>query len=567
MNANWKALAGLILISTLTVGNAQTTTGSASNSVGKKTAHRIHRAVKRSSIEAQIEELQKDMQEQRSQINALTQQLSERNAALEKAQQAAAEAQSAAQQAQQAAQSQQAAVASSNQSVSNLQNAVADLKKSTHAQVATIKTQQTKYAKKSDLSDLAFGKVKIGGLFYGDWAYYNNTGFGPQFLTQLNQTGPGNDGFNSFDITRTYINFLYTPTDSVTLRLTPNIYRMVNGSSSAIGNGSGAQIGGSTNGNLGFRLKYAYIQLNSLFKGSSAFSKDKVRIGQTMNPLVDWEEGLYGYRFVNLTPWNYLSLSSTYTGAEINGPIMHNGKEYLDYQIGAFNTASFHSIEQNDKKQAMGRVTWYPLGTKIDRTGLGFTIFENYGYNTKTPDTKSTPLNRLAILGHYQSPKKGYELVGEYDLGRNAFSTGNMFSGAGPTSTGAYAAFNSLASAILAGDKTRQQGFAFFGHAQLGKSPFKLFGMYHYFEPNTKISGANPLNFARTVGGISYAYNKHLTFALDDQNLTYTHGQFNMTAQQIASFSPSLAETYPDGIPNVVPGSTNAIFMNMQFSY
>ncbi len=141
MNANWKALAGLVLVSTLTVGNAQTTE-SASTSAAKK--HHPHRTVRKSSIEAQIEALQKDMDAQRSQIEALQQQLSERDAELQKAQQDAAQAQASAQQAQQAAQSQQAAVNASNQSVSSLQNAVADLKTSTSAAVAKVKTQQAK---------------------------------------------------------------------------------------------------------------------------------------------------------------------------------------------------------------------------------------------------------------------------------------------------------------------------------------------------------------------------------------------------------------------------------------
>lgn len=568
MKTNWKALAGLVLVSTLASGYAQTTADTASTTP-KRTARRTHHHVapRRSTVETQIDALRQDMNAQRSEIDQLKQQLSQRDAQLQQAQQSAAAAQAAAQQAQQAAQTQQAAIETSNQSVTSLQGAVADLKTHTHEVAESVQSEQKQYAKKSELSDLAFGKVKIGGLFYGDWAYYTDTGFGPQFLTQINQPGPGNGGFNSFDVTRAYINILYTPNDAVTLRFTPNIYRMVDGSSTAIADGNDAQIGGSTNGNLGYRLKYAYIQFNSLFSGSSAFKKDQIRIGQTMNPLVDWEEGLYGYRFVNLTPWNYLSLSSTYVGAEINGPITSNGKEYLDYQIGVFNTASFHSIEESDKKQAMGRLTWYPFGTKTDRTGLGLTLFEDYGYNTKFPDAKSTPLNRLAILAHYQSPKKGYELVGEYDLGHNAFSTGNLFSGAGPTSTGAYAAFSSLSSALLGGDKTRQQGFAFFGHADLGHSPFAVFGMYHYFQPNTKISGNDPLDFGRTVGGVSYKYNKYLTFALDDQNLNYVHSQFTMTPAQIATFSPSLAAKYPTGIPNAVPDGTNAIFMNMQFSY
>ena len=421
------------------------------------------------------------------------------------------------------------------------------------------------------LSDLAYGKVKIGGVFYGDWAYYTNTGFGPQFLTQLNQDGPNNSGFNSFDITRTYLNFFYTPNDAVTLRLTPNIYRQVD-VSKATGNGSGSAISSSSNGNLGFRLKYAYVDFNTLFTASDAFKNDKLTVGQTTNPLVDWEEGLYGYRYVNLVPWNYLSLSSTYTGVTLHGPIEFNGKEYLDYHIGVFNTASFHAIETNDKKQGMARLTWYPLGTTSDRTGLGVTGFEDYGYNTKTPDAKSTPLNRLAVLLHYQSHSKGYLFAGEYDLGRNAFSAGNLFSGAGPADEFGlgptqFATFDALADAILAGKRTRQQGFDFFGHVRLGHSPFSLFGMYERFQPNTKISGTNPLDFERIVGGISYKYNDHFEFSFDDQNLNYYHDQFTMSPAQIATFSKTLAAANPNGIPSVVPDPTNAFFINLQFTY
>lgn len=430
---------------------------------------------------------------------------------------------------------------------------------------------QAKEKVEEKLSDLAHGKIKIGATFYGDWAYYTDTGFGPQFLTQLNQDGPGNAGFNSFDITRTYLNFLYTPNEAVTLRLTPNIYRQVD-VSGATGNGKGSGIASSSNGNLGFRLKYAYAQFNTLFQGSDAFKKDNLRVGQQMNPLVDWEEALWGYRYVSLVPWNYLSLASTYTGVALNGPIEFNGKEYLDYQIGAFNTASFHAIETNDKKQGMVRLTWYPLGTTADRTGFGVTGFEDYGYNNKTPDTISTPLNRVAILVHYQSHSKGFLVAGEYDLGRNAFSTGNLFSGAspgdliglGPTP---FATFSSLASALLAGTHTRQQGFDFFGHVRLGHSPFSLFGFYEYFQPNTRISGTNPLDFERTVGGISYKYNDHFEVSFDDQNLNYFHKQFTMTPAQIATFSTSLAAANPSGIPNVVPNGTNAFFINLLFNY
>jgi hypothetical protein len=147
MNSNWKALAGLVLVSSLAAGSAQTTTDSASTSAHKKTAHRARHVVKRPSVESQIEQLQKDMDAQHSQIEALQQQLSQRETELQKAQQDAADAQAAAQQAQQAAQSQQAAVAASNQSVSSLQSAVSDLKTSTNAAVDRVQRQQARLRK------------------------------------------------------------------------------------------------------------------------------------------------------------------------------------------------------------------------------------------------------------------------------------------------------------------------------------------------------------------------------------------------------------------------------------
>ena len=36
-----------------------------------------------------------------------------------------------------------------------------------------------------------------------------------------------------------------------------------------------------------------------------------VTLGAQQNPLFGWEEDLLGYRFVYLSPWNYLGLSSS----------------------------------------------------------------------------------------------------------------------------------------------------------------------------------------------------------------------------------------------------------------
>ena len=41
---------------------------------------------------------------------------------------------------------------------------------------------------------------------------HTHPSFGPQFLTEINQPGPGNDTVNAFDLSRADLNFLFTPT-------------------------------------------------------------------------------------------------------------------------------------------------------------------------------------------------------------------------------------------------------------------------------------------------------------------------------------------------------------------
>jgi hypothetical protein len=421
----------------------------------------------------------------------------------------------------------------------------------------------------SDSIVLASGKIKIGALAYADYAYYYNTGFGPQFLTQTNYAGAGNDSYNAFEVSRTYLNFVYSPNDFISFRIVPNIYRQFAG----VTNNKVGKVGAvpaSADGNLTFRLKYGYAELNA-FRNTDAFKDDNIRFGQQMNPLVDWEEGLYGYRYVNLVPWNYLSLSSTYTGASINGPIKVNGKQYIDYQIGIFNDANFHVFNQSETKTGMARVSFYPFGASSKYEGLGITGFVDYGYGNTAPDTATKVVERVAGLVHYTSPHNGYQLAAEYDFGRNAFSLGNLFSGAGPQDafglgTTQFAGMTDLATAILAGTHTRQKGFDVFGHADIPNTKFTLFGMYQFFQPNTNIP-KNPIDFDRLVVGINYTYSKHLRFAVDSQNVLYRHNQFTYPASSLAQFSSKLAAANPNGIANAVPPDVQAIFLNMEFSF
>ncbi len=317
-----------------------------------------------------------------------------------------------------------------------------------------------------EFGDRWYKKISVGTLIYADYRYYTHTGFGPQFLTQQVWPGPGNNSFNSFDITRTYLDFKFTPTEDVSARVTPNMFLIVNTGSKCTNSSVTVTIGGvkttipgqkctassgdadglstgfgqTTDGNLGFRVKYAYLDYNTFFKKIlkvAPMSDDKFTFGQQQNPLVDWEENLWGFRYTALTPWNFLSLSSTQVGFAMKGPIKFHEKQYADYDVGVYDDASFHATETSAYKQVMGRVTVNPFGANSRYDGLGLTGFYDYGYKqTCTPDENAFNATcghvaRAAGIAHYTAESWG--VIGEWDYGHNAFSAGNLFSGSGPS--------------------------------------------------------------------------------------------------------------------------------------
>ncbi len=455
-------------------------------------------------------------------------------------------------------------------------------------------------------------KFRVGTLVYGDYRFYTHTSFQPQELTQITNPGPWNNNYSSFDISRAYLNFFFFPTKDWALRLTPNIYKTIGSSNDKVGQNTG--FGSNLDGNLGLRLKYATLQYSGLWDkllDVPALKGGTVSMGEIANPLVAWEEDLYGFRYVNLTPWNYLSLSSTQLGISLEGPIKIFGGEkvYADYGLGVYDNSSFHAFEQTDTKQVMGRLSVYPFGNVWRFQGLGLTGFYNYGYGNTLPDTASVPtvlkgsnahITRIAALLHYSAEQWG--LAGEFDYGNNAFGAGNLFSGSGPgdefgfvTGTPAksgtisgntcssttpcynvasgFGAQTGAWNALLNNGQARELGYDFFGHYHIPGTNLTAFGMFQWFLPNDKVR-TDPLDFQRFIVGMSYQYNEFLRFAIDNQNFLFYHNQMSLPVSYLETFnyvpgSKLNGQLLPKtgSIPNLVPFDTHSIFLNMEFNY
>jgi hypothetical protein len=473
------------------------------------------------SVEEQIQALKHDLE---GQIDGLKTDLANKDEQLKLAQQTAAAAQAAAAKAQAAADAQQQAVTDNTTAVTTLQSSVSDLKGNQVSLATTISDETSKIKKtEADLGPLASAHLKIGATVFADWSYWSDYDGSTAFID--NQTKPSSvkdQNYNAFEVTRTYFNLLFTPTDAVSLRITPDIYRtsavtaVTSTASTCTALPCTPTITNTytTDQSLTFRLKYGYIDLNKLFAGSKYLKDTKITFGQTQNPLTDWEEGLTGHRYTYKMPMDFSSgLSSTYVGVRAHGPVKFNNKEYIDYDLGVFTNGSYSTTELSDTKQFMGRATWYPLGTKTDRTGLGATIFGGYGTTNVAPSSAATGqygLDRLVIIGHYQTADKAYLITGQYDLSHNVKANG-----------------------------VTQKGYAFEGNARLGgaKSPFHAFGLYQYYEPNSNLTTNDATKYSRTVGGIAYKLNKNLDISLGDSNYHYDKAAGKNDANAVSVFT------------------------------
>ncbi len=441
----------------------------------------------------------------------------------------------------------------------------------------------------TEFGDRWYKKISVGTLVYAYYGFWSHTGFGPQFMdANMQWPGPGNNSFNEFAINRTYLDFKFTPIDDVSMRITPDMYAMVNTGTTCTATSptkctarSGDKVGTNTgwaqtdDGNLGLRLKYAYLDYNTFFQKVlkiAAMHDDKFTFGQQQNPLVDWEENLWGFRYTALTPWNYLSLSSAQVGAAMKGPIKFNETQYADYDFGVYDDASYHALEQSAYKQVMGRVTVNQFGATSRYDSLGLTGFYDFGYSQKcTPDENELTGNngtcghlaRASGLVHYTAEHWG--VIGEWDYGHNAFSSANLYSGSGPadaigiptTGESSFTAWNKMVGGIL-NSQAVQEGADLLGHYDIPHTPFTLFGLLQWFQPNTRIQ-KDPLDFTRYDLGVQWMINRYLRVAFDSQAIQYYHSQFTFNAGQLGAKSVA--------VPFAVPRDTHAFFLHLEFRY
>jgi hypothetical protein len=166
--------------------------------------------------------------------------------------------------------------------------------------------------------------IRIGATLFADYTY----------TTSPEATDAAGNTYHpsQFNVGRSYLNVTGNISHLVAFRFTPDISRET---------GTGT----SLNGSLVFRVKYAYAQLNLddwMEKGSW------VRFGMHQTPWVDFEEGIYRYRFQG----QVFSEREGYLSSSDAGVSMHYAlpSDYGDIHAGVYNGENYNHAEINGQK-------------------------------------------------------------------------------------------------------------------------------------------------------------------------------------------------------------------------
>jgi len=228
--------------------------------------------------------------------------------------------------------------------------------------------------------------VKVGGTIFANYTYLEEP-----TITDVD----GNEvNANSFDVTRAYINVTGSIHHLVSFRITPDILRETAG---------GLNVAGS----LVLRLKYAYGQFNlddSWTRGSW------VRLGLQQTPYIDYDEGIYRYRYQGPT---FTDVEKYLTSSDFGLSLHYNFPgNYGDLHGGIYDGDGYSKADANDEKALQMRVSFRPVPNGGIIKGLRLTAFydaDHYANN----DAKTRFVANVAFEHRYVNA--AIEYLNAYD--------------------------------------------------------------------------------------------------------------------------------------------------------
>lgn len=240
-------------------------------------------------------------------------------------------------------------------------------------------------------------KLKIGGVL---WPFY---------VYDLTE---GAEGENAWDVGRAYVNISPSWGERLYGRITPDLVR----EGPAVDPATGERFPVNTTGSLVFRLKYGYL-------GYKAAPWADLRIGMQQTPFVEFEENVWGHRFVAKSVVDeFYGMSSSDFGLAVRSKLLDGGLEVV---VGGYNGEGYNRSETNKYKEVGARVTGriLPAG---DEPGLRVTGF--YSYGLRAADAEKV---RAVGMLSYESPL--FTAATQYTYLQEGDGLGSTVTGGGPS--------------------------------------------------------------------------------------------------------------------------------------
>ena len=237
--------------------------------------------------------------------------------------------------------------------------------------------------------------IRVGITLYPNYTFVEK----PKITDANGNTVP----FNAFDVTRAYLNFTGQISHLIAFRVTPDVTRA-------------ASAGANINNNLVYRIKYAYGQFN-LDDWTGKWKQTWVRIGANQTPFVDWEEGVYRYRFQGTVFTERVGrLTSSDFGMSFHTNIPNN---YGEIHTGIYNGEGYTQSEVNNQKAWQTRITVRPLPSSNSGSLRGIRLTAFYDWDHYVRDNAR---ERLVFQALFEHPKlvAGFDYMDAKDQTSNA---------------------------------------------------------------------------------------------------------------------------------------------------
>ena len=185
-------------------------------------------------------------------------------------------------------------------------------------------------------------------------------------------------GYNTFDVTRAYLNVTAQIAKNVRFRFTPDIKRVTDSTLA---------------GSLVVRVKYAYAQIDNV--GPRSW----VRMGAHQTPWLDFEESINRYRVQGqmFAEREGLIPGSSDFGASYFAALPSN---YGEFHVGVYNGEGYAQPEANKYKSVQGRFTLRPL-PKGNAIAKGFRLSGFFNAGSYAADH---PRHLGIVMGSFEHP-------------------------------------------------------------------------------------------------------------------------------------------------------------------